>query len=83
MKAVELVKKFNPDFLVVPLGFDTAKGDPTGTWPLLAKDFYQNGKIIASLKLPTLFVQEGGYKTQALGKNAKFFFTGFYEGIPG
>jgi len=80
IKATLAVKKFKPDFLIVPIGFDTAKGDPTGTWPLLAKDFYNNGKIIAALGLPTLFVQEGGYKTLVLGKNAKSFFTGFYEG---
>ena len=80
LQALIFIKKFKPDFLVVPVGLDTAKGDPTGTWPLMAKDFYKNGQIIAALGLPTLFVQEGGYKTQSLGKNAKAFFMGFYDG---
>lgn len=81
LQAMAKIEKFNPDFLVVALGLDIAKGDPTGTWPLRIADFHNNGKMIASLKLPTLFTQEGGYKTQVLGKNAKAFFTGFYEGI--
>lgn len=81
LKAAERIKKFSPEFLVVSIGFDTSKGDPTGTWPLVAKDFYQNGQIIASMGIPTLFVQEGGYKTQSLGKNAKAFFLGFYDAL--
>ncbi len=78
IKAVSRLKKFNPDFLIVSLGFDTSKGDPTGTWPLLTDDFFNNGRTIASMGLPTIFMQEGGYKTQVLGKNAKAFFSGFY-----
>lgn len=81
LKASEHIMKFKPDFLIVSIGFDTAKGDPTGTWPLVAKDFYQNGQIIATLALPVLFVQEGGYRTQNLGKNAKAFFRGFYDAM--
>ena len=34
------------------------------------------GKSIASLKLPIVVVQEGGYLTQTLGLNAKSFFNG-------
>jgi len=75
--AIVSIKKFKPDFLIIALGLDTAKGDPTGTWPLRPSDFFTNGKAIASLGLPTLFVQEGGYKTQVLGKNATAFFSGF------
>lgn len=81
LKAVTTIKKYKPDYLIVALGLDTSKGDPTGTWPLRITNFQNNGKIIASLGIPTLFVQEGGYKTQVLGKNAKAFFTGFYEEI--
>lgn len=80
-QALSVIKKFKPDFLVVPVGFDTSKGDPTGTWPLVAKDFYKNGHLIAASGLPALFVQEGGYKTQSLGKNARAFFLGFYAVI--
>ena len=70
---------FKPAFLIVALGFDTAKGDPTGTWRLDHKDFEKNGHLIGELNLPTLIIQEGGYKTQTLGINAKAFFQGFIE----
>ena len=80
-QAITVIKKFKPDYLVVALGLDTAKGDPTGTWPLRTTDFHANGNIIGSIGLPTLIIQEGGYKTQVLGKNAKAFFSGFYDAI--
>ena len=70
-----------PAFLVIALGLDPAKGDPTGTWSLGPKDFAENGKMLGALQLPTLVVQEGGYRTRTLGKNAKKFFRGLMEGI--
>ncbi len=73
--ALARVAAFAPRYLVVALGFDPAKGDPTGTWPLLAADFGHNGRMVGALRLPTLVVQEGGYKTRMLGANARAFFT--------
>jgi len=78
-KALKEIKAFDPAYLVVALGLDTAKADPTGTWQLDAKDFYQNGLDIGNLKLPTLIVQEGGYRTRTLGTNARHFFEGFWK----
>lgn len=79
LQAVRSIQKFNPWFLIVCLGFDTAKGDPTGTWNLAPSDFKTNGEILGSLKYPTLIVQEGGYKNRSLGTNAKAFFEGFWK----
>ena len=79
-RAVARVHRFQPQFLVVLLGLDTAKGDPTGTWALQAKNFEANGRLIGSLQLPTLVVQEGGYDTRVLGINARHFFTGLWRG---
>jgi acetoin utilization deacetylase AcuC-like enzyme len=67
----------------VALGLDTAKGDPTGSFQLMARDFRENGRMIGELDLPTLVVQEGGYKTQTLGINARHFFMGLWDGMPG
>jgi acetoin utilization deacetylase AcuC-like enzyme len=36
--------------------------------------------MIAAMKLPTLIVQEGGYRTSTLGINANSFFEGIREG---
>jgi acetoin utilization deacetylase AcuC-like enzyme/GNAT superfamily N-acetyltransferase len=78
-RALERIRKFNPAYLIVAVGFDTGKGDPTGTWTLGARDFEMNGKMIAGLRLPTLFVQEGGYYTRTVGINARYFFTGYFK----
>ncbi|MBW3600777.1 MAG: acetylpolyamine amidohydrolase, partial [Planctomycetes bacterium] len=75
------VRDFDPAFLVIALGFDPAKGDPTGTWSLTAKDFEQNGRMIGGLHLPTLVVQEGGYRTRTLGVNARHFFRGLMSSV--
>ncbi|MCB0345133.1 MAG: histone deacetylase family protein [Bdellovibrionales bacterium] len=81
LKALKTVRQFSPTFLVVALGFDTAKGDPTGSFQLRTKDFYALGKEVASIDAPTLFVQEGGYRTATLGKNARQFFTGVWASV--
>jgi acetoin utilization deacetylase AcuC-like enzyme/GNAT superfamily N-acetyltransferase len=78
-KALAAVATFNPMFLVVCLGFDVVKGDPTGTWLLTADDLEQHGRLIGELNVPTLVVQEGGYRTRTLGVNARKFFSGLVE----
>lgn len=79
-KALNRLRKFRPRFLVIALGFDSAKGDPTGTWSLTPTDFEENGRMIGSFKLPTVVVQEGGYRTESLGTNARHFFNGLWSG---
>jgi len=78
-RALRNIVLFKPVFLVISLGLDTAKGDPTGSWPLKAKDFGDVGRMIGSLRLPTLVVQEGGYNTRNLGLNARHFFDGLHR----
>lgn len=79
-RALKRVISFNPSFLVLALGFDTSKGDPTGSWPLAPADFENNGYMIGSLRVPILVVQEGGYRIRSLPANARAFFTGLWEG---
>jgi acetoin utilization deacetylase AcuC-like enzyme len=78
--AIKRVKRFRPDFLIVALGLDTARGDPTGSWSLEAEDFEANGRMLGSLNLPTIVIQEGGYDSRVLGINARHFFTGLWWG---
>jgi acetoin utilization deacetylase AcuC-like enzyme/GNAT superfamily N-acetyltransferase len=82
-KALKKIALFGPTYLLVCLGLDTAKGDPTGTWNLVARDFHLVGKEIGRLKLPTLVVQEGGYRTRTIGTNARHFFSGLWTEILG
>jgi acetoin utilization deacetylase AcuC-like enzyme len=77
--ALRRIRRFKPTYLVVALGLDTAKGDPTGSWTLGAADFEENGRMIGSLRLRTLVVQEGGYRTRTLGVNARRFFYGLWD----
>ena len=76
-KAAKNILAFDPEYLIVSLGLDVAKGDPTGTWLLKTADFNNNGAEIGKLPYPTLFVQEGGYKNRTLGVNARNFFDGY------
>ncbi|OGN90591.1 MAG: histone deacetylase [Chloroflexi bacterium RBG_13_46_14] len=78
-EALKRIRRFKPAFIVVPLGLDTAREDPTGTWALEAYDFESLGNAIGSLRRPTLVVQEGGYDTRVLGTNAMHFFKGLWS----
>jgi len=78
--ALKIVRRFDPDYLVVPAGFDTAKGDPTGTWSNGPSDFVEIGRMIGREGLPTLIVQEGGYRVRTLGLNVRSFFEGLVKG---
>jgi acetoin utilization deacetylase AcuC-like enzyme/GNAT superfamily N-acetyltransferase len=82
-KAVRRVMQFAPQFLIIALGLDTAKGDPTGSWLLQARDFEANGKMLGALPMPILVVQEGGYDNRSLGVNARHFFMGLWTRASG
>lgn len=78
--ALKRVARFKPAYLVIALGLDTAKADPTGSWALGAKDFHESGRLVGALGLPMLVVQEGGYRTRTLGINVRNFFSGVWQG---
>ncbi len=84
-RALRRVDIFRPKFLVLALGYDTTSKDPTGTWSLNAADLRENGRMVGQMGLPTLVVQEGGYRTSSLGANARGFFQGLWQGaqVPG
>lgn len=82
-KALGRIRRFRAQFLIVALGLDPAKGDPTGSWLLRAADFEENGRMIGATGLPTLVVQEGGYDNRVLGVNARRFFVGLWSGAYG
>ena len=77
--ALDVVAGFSPDALVVSLGVDTFEGDPISAFRLGAQHYPLVGRRMAELKLPTVFVQEGGYAVEAIGTNV----TGVLEGFLG
>ena len=80
-KALHRVKRFQAKYLVICLGLDGSKGDPTGTWQFISKDYYQMGSQLGELALPSLVVQEGGYKQNILGNAVKSFLLGIQDGM--
>jgi len=83
LKAIELVldriQLFRPWALVVAAGFDTYGGDPISQFLLMTTDYTAIAQRIKSIGLPTVIVQEGGYNTEALGRNAVAFLQPFAE----
>jgi acetoin utilization deacetylase AcuC-like enzyme/ribosomal protein S18 acetylase RimI-like enzyme len=79
-EALALVRLFKPEALVVSLGLDIAKADPTGSWSLTPDGLFEVGRRIGGLRLPTLLVQEGGYNIRSLGRNAARMLTGVCAG---
>jgi len=68
-KALDMIKNFAPNHLVVSAGMDTFGGDPLGTFKVTREGFSEIGKRIAALHLPTAIIMEGGYANEALGTN--------------
>ena len=80
--ALEAVRRFGPAALVLSLGFDALEGDPIGTFRLRPEDFRAIGARVRELGLPTLVMQEGGYRVAALGEAALQFFNGMvFDGM--
>jgi acetoin utilization deacetylase AcuC-like enzyme len=80
-EALKLIEAFDPRYLVLSMGLDIAKGDPTGAWTVSPDGFERIGEAVSGLGLPTLVVQEGGYDTRVLGRNARSFIMGLQSGI--
>jgi acetoin utilization deacetylase AcuC-like enzyme/GNAT superfamily N-acetyltransferase len=75
-EAVGMIGTFTPRYLVVSMGLDIAKGDPTGAWTISPDGFERIGAAIGRLRHPTLIVQEGGYDTRVIGRNARQLLSG-------
>jgi acetoin utilization deacetylase AcuC-like enzyme len=75
--ALGAVRRFQPDALVLALGFDIYKDDPQAMVAVTTEGFGRLGEAIGALKLPTVIVQEGGYHLESLEANARAFFGGF------
>lgn len=71
------IATYAPDALVVSLGVDTFLGDPISSFRLTSEDFRTYGIRLERLKLPTLFVMEGGYAVAEIGLNTVNVLQGF------
>jgi acetoin utilization deacetylase AcuC-like enzyme len=66
--AMNVVRKYAPDGVLVSLGVDTAAEDPD-LFELVAEDYRLIGAALAGLATPTVLVQEGGYNRDVIGRN--------------
>jgi acetoin utilization deacetylase AcuC-like enzyme len=76
-QALAVVREFAPRYLVVSAGFDIVAGDPEGGFAVTTEGLQEIGRRIAELDLPTLIVQEGGYRLDGLAENAVSFLRAF------
>ena len=77
MTGLRILKKFDPDYVVVSFGLDMMAGDPTGAFQVTDHGLYQIGQLFAQLKKPLLIVQEGGYSIRNLRDGVNEFFRGY------
>ncbi|MCR8725518.1 histone deacetylase family protein [Frigidibacter sp. ROC022] len=77
--ALERVRAFGADVVVVALGLDAYIGDPFKGLAVTRAGFARIGARIAGLGLPCLFVQEGGYICDDLGANLTAVLTGYQD----
>lgn len=76
-RALELIRDYQPEYLVVSAGMDIYADDPLGTIKVSTEGIRKIGERIASLNLPTVVVMEGGYNNEALGTNITAFLGEF------
>ena len=75
--SISKIQNFSPEALIVSLGVDTYENDPISFFKLKSDDFFDVGRKIASINLPTLFVMEGGYAIKEIGVNTVNTLKGF------
>ena len=76
-EALQAVMRYSPAAIVIALGLDTHEDDPYRGMTITTPCFARIGAKLASLARPTVIVQEGGYLSEALGRNLSSFLEGF------
>ncbi|WP_414476364.1 histone deacetylase family protein [Microvirga sp. M2] len=74
---VKSVKESGATALVVSVGFDAFKGDPSAEMNVSTQGFAEIGRLLGCASLPTALIQEGGYLVADLGLNLGAFMDGF------
>ena len=76
-RGLEAIEGFHAATLVVSLGVDMYKDDPTGDLALTLPAFHESGRRVAQLGRQTVILQEGGYALPRLGENVRQWLLGF------
>jgi acetoin utilization deacetylase AcuC-like enzyme len=75
--ALEKIRLFNPQYLVISFGADTSITDPLGCFKITMEGYQKMAKTVAQLGLPTVIVLEGGYAQEELGQIVTTFLRPF------
>jgi acetoin utilization deacetylase AcuC-like enzyme len=78
IEALSAVREFAPDGLIVSLGVDTAREDDD-SFALVGDDYLRLGTAIGRAHTPTVFVQEGGYCLDVIGRNVVNVLRGYED----
>ena len=65
--ALDAIKTFQPDAMVLSLGFDASEHEPLSFLRVTADGFARAARAIGALGIPTAIIQEGGYDLDRLG----------------
>lgn len=79
--AIPAIEAFEPAYLVLAAGLDAYEQDPIGDFKLSTNDFFRLGERIGQIGLPVAAIQEGGYFTPHLGRNAVALLQGLRAGL--
>lgn len=74
--ALSALRLYEPDVLILALGFDIYHEDPQAKVAVTSEGFARIGQAITKLGKPVLVIQEGGYDVDHLEVNANQFFSG-------
>ena len=66
-QALGAIRAFQPNWLVLSAGYDTCQTDPSTFFNLSDEVYFEIGKRIGAMNLPTVIVHEGGYAIEHNG----------------
>jgi acetoin utilization deacetylase AcuC-like enzyme len=76
-RLVSTAKEHEAEALVVALGVDAAADDPNSPLAVSEDGYREAGRLLGSLRLPTVLVQEGGYVLETIGPLVRAALEGF------
>ncbi len=79
----EAVRRHDATGLVVSLGVDAAADDPNSPLRITVEGYRRAGALLHDLSLPTVIIQEGGYRLDTLGGLVRAFLEPFAQARAG
>ena len=76
-QGIERISQYEPEYVVLSLGYDTYCHDPIAGFELEVEDYARIGLSIGAIEVPIVLIQEGGYHASDLGSLALSFLDGF------